>query len=149
MSEQEQPAAEDQSEIPCPVCKGEVLEELQEREVTFLGCHVCFGLFVQEENLAEYVARASEKDQVATAFRMLLEKALEGKASPSTRSCPCGKKLMRMGFGESPFVVIDRCPEGHGIWLDKRELKKMIRASRSHAAVEGLIAPMGDDDDDD
>ena len=51
-----------------------------------------------------------------------------------------------------PAARLDRCGH-HGVWLDKKELKKVIRSVRAHCAVIGLIAKFDDtgdyDDDDD
>ena len=55
--------------------------------------------------------------------------------------------MYRFGFGESPFVILDRCAH-HGVWLDRSELKKIVRASRAYAAAEGWLPAFDDDDDD-
>jgi Zn-finger nucleic acid-binding protein len=134
----------------CPACKEEKVEELEDRGIPFLGCTACFGLFATEDDLAAYVVDSSGSQEVGEAFDKLLEAALaEGPPRQGKRPCPrCQNPLGRLGFGESPFVILDRCAV-HGVWLDKKELKKVIRSSRAHAAVLGLIPQFQDDDDDD
>lgn len=150
MSDDPQTAEADAGEAqpaPCPKCKEVHLAELYERDVPFLGCTECYGLFVRSEDLHEYVVRATENKVIGEAFTSLLDRFMHGKLSSSARKCPiCDEPLLRGGFGESPFVIIDACKQD-GIWLDKKELKKILRASRGQAAAQGLIPKFDDDDD--
>ena len=135
----------------CPACKGEeTIEPLEDRGIPFLGCTACFGLFASDDDIASYVADAAGAPEVKEAFEALLGKALDdGPPTPGKRPCPvCQAPLGRLGFGESPFVILDRCAL-HGLWMDKKELKKIIRSSRAQAVVLGLIDRFDDDDDDD
>jgi Zn-finger nucleic acid-binding protein len=135
----------------CPACKKEdTVDVMEDRGVEFLGCGECFGLFVEEIGLQAYVSDSAGSDDIGKAFEDLLQKALDAKQpKPGARPCPvCAKPLCRMGFGESPFVILDRCGL-HGVWLDKKELKKVIRSSRAHATVMGLAPAFNDDDSDD
>lgn len=126
---------------PCPACKGATLEEVEDRGVAFLGCAACKGLFVANDGLAAYVADAVGAEAGRESYHALLATALEGRRSGSVRACPvCTAKLERFGFGDAPFVILDRCPE-HGLWLDRPELRKVVRASRARAAAQGLVAP--------
>ena len=113
----------------CPKCR-KPLEEILDQETPFLGCTTCFGLFVSELELEGYVRK--EKSEAGAAFATLLAKAVAArKAGPlGPRQCPvCGAGLARLGFGtDDQLVVIDRCAS-HGIWLDRTELKKVVRAS--------------------
>lgn len=132
----------------CPRCKEAQLEALEERGVPFRGCTACFGLFVTARDLHEYVVRATVP-AVGEAFTVLLDATLGGTSSASVRRCPdCGDPLQRLGFGEAPLVIIDMCMD-HGIWLDKKELTKVLRSSRAQAAKMGLTAPFVDDEEDD
>jgi Zn-finger nucleic acid-binding protein len=137
-------------ETTCPACKKEdTVDLMEDRGVEFLGCSQCFGLFVEEEGLHAYVSDSAGSDEIGKACAGLMQAALDAKQpKPGSRPCPvCKKPLCRMGFGESPFVILDRCGL-HGVWLDKKELKKVIRSSRAHAAVMGLAPPFNDDDGD-
>lgn len=130
----------------CPACSDHPeLHELEDREIPFLGCTTCFGLFVTEDNLREYVVDSTGCDKVAEAFDELMVTALAKQGGETKRVCPeCGDAMRRMGFGEAPFMILDRCQTGHGLWLDKKELKKAVRTSRARAVVLGLI-PAHDD----
>ena len=134
---------------PCPSCKDKSLAPIEEKEIAFLGCEDCFGLFVNVDDLGDYCVAATNQKSAKSAYEQLLEKAAEKPPRAGIRGCPvCGNKLNRFGFGESPFVILDRCHE-HGVWLDKKELKKVIRSCRAHSAVIGLIPRFSDGGDDD
>lgn len=127
------------AEQRCPGCKESTLEPVEDRGVAFLGCTACYGLFASEDDLAAYAADWAGQPGAAEAFRQLLTRSLQGGARTGIRACPvCAGKLQRLGFGEAPLVIIDRCPD-HGVWLDPKELKKLVRATRAFARVEGLI----------
>ena len=93
-----------------------------------------------------YVERAADSEEAGKAFDDLLKAARDGTVSQARRTCwSCGQRMQRFGFGESPFMILDRCAE-HGLWLDRSELKKVVRASRAHAAALGWMDPFDDDD---
>lgn len=138
----------------CPTCADRPpLESLQDRDVEFRGCTACFGLFVEADSLGQYVCNAAGSEDAAKAYDDLLVTALTKQGGPSKRVCPqCERPMRRLGFGEAPFMILERCEEGHGLWLDRKELKKVVRTSRAQAAVLGLILPPGggeEEDDDD
>ncbi len=130
----------------CPRCK-KPLEQVVDKDVVFLGCGTCFGLFVPDAALQTYVSRAATSEATVVAFTRLLAvaiaKAKEGDEL-TLRRCPtCDRPLDRLAFGGEPLVILDRCPE-HGVWLDRTELKKVVRSARKEAHPHSL-----DDDDDD
>jgi Zn-finger nucleic acid-binding protein len=135
----------------CPACADHPeLEELSDREVPFLGCTKCFGLFVKEDALGQYVCNAADSEQVGKSYDDLLLKAMGEQGGQGKRGCPeCSSPMRRFGFGEAPFMILDRCEHQHGLWLDKKELKKVVRASRAHAIVLGWAPPPGAEDEDD
>ncbi|MBL4849123.1 MAG: zf-TFIIB domain-containing protein [Planctomycetes bacterium] len=135
----------------CPVCPDHPdLEGLLDRDVEFRGCITCFGLFVHADALSQYVCNAVGDEDAVTAYDDLLVTALKKQGGPSKRVCPvCEEPMRRLGFGEAPFMILDRCENGHGLWLDKRELKKVVRTCRAQTAVLGLMPPPGREEDDD
>lgn len=68
-----------------------------------------------------------------------LESALDTPVSPAPtdRPCPrCPRKLRAVTLGTEPPVEVDRCPAGHGIWLDGGELGTIVKAlTRQEDAV--------------
>ncbi len=120
----------------CPRCEQVPLAAIEDQGVSFLGCSKCFGLFVSDPDLFVY-AEKSLSPRAFTSFAELHEKMQEGaKTVGHVRHCPrCRALLVRVTFGVAPIVVLDRCEE-HGIWLDKTELNKVLRAARSSAGLE-------------
>jgi len=122
---------EDQSDepgLPCPRCEASEMTLVEDKGCTFYGCSDCRGLFVNEESLPYYIEEAKDAT-TAAAFQSLWLQLLGTDGRPSVRRCPsCGDPLKRFAFGQEPVVAIDRC-ELHGVWLDHKELKKIIKAS--------------------
>lgn len=129
---------------PCPGCNQSTLEQVEDKGIPFTGCTSCFGLFCAEPRLRSYVEKAAGAVAAGDAFEALRRKACAGRVGRSVRRCPmCGVGLGRITFGESPVVVLDRCAL-HGIWLDRSELKKVVRASRAWGASQGLLPAFKD-----
>ncbi len=119
-------------DVVCPRCN-EALSAVEDQGVPFMGCTKCYGLFVTEPDLFTYVEKAATP-RVFASFVELHEGMLNGARSPgSMRHCPqCRARLERVTFGQNPLVLLDRCTE-HGIWLDRTELNKVLRAARAAA----------------
>ncbi|HSW58900.1 MAG TPA: zf-TFIIB domain-containing protein, partial [Dehalococcoidales bacterium] len=43
------------------------------------------------------------------------------------RRCPiCNQKMEKVWLGENPRVLIENCPQGHGLWFDGDELHQLL-----------------------
>jgi Zn-finger nucleic acid-binding protein len=125
---------------PCPACEGQALQQADHAGVPYLSCASCRGAFMRQVRLGEFVEASSGSVGARKAFWMLFKQAVEDDVpSPKgTRRCPiCRQRLDRFGFGESPFLIADRCDD-HGVWLDEEDLERVVRASRAAAAVHDL-----------
>lgn len=124
----------------CPACKDPRLALKADRGAAYSVCPDCAGLFVGESQLYKYIEAVTQDIGAAQAFVSLLEDALARDAPDGShlRACPvCRADLERFGFGEHPMSIADRCPQGHGLWLDDGDLSKVIRCSRAIATVDG------------
>jgi Zn-finger nucleic acid-binding protein len=132
--------------VTCPRCN-EALSAVDDQGVPFLGCTKCYGLFVTEPDLFTYVEKAASP-RVFASFVELHERMVnEAHSTGTVRHCPqCGAGLVRVTFGENPLVLLDRCAE-HGIWLDRTELNKVLRAARAAAGQRHDDAVDGKDDE--
>ena len=55
----------------------------------------------------------------------------------SQRRCPrCGSRLQILFLENERPIELDRCPLGHGLWLDKGEMKAVIFSFGNCAAGE-------------
>jgi len=118
----------------CPACQTVVLTAEEERGVPHLRCPSCAGVFFTVEDLARYVEREAGDPAASTAFWRLFKAAVRDDVpSDGIRHCVrCTATLDRLGFGEYPFAILDRCGE-HGLWLDSHDLPRIVRAARVNA----------------
>lgn len=97
------------------------------REWSVLLCPRCEGTFYDEAVLE---ALLSQPDLRISYLRPAL---LTNLASPHSAEidrqrvdCPvCQKEMERESYSEENSLLVDRCVEGHGIWLDDGELGQL------------------------
>jgi len=52
----------------------------------------------------------------------------EAPSQEKKRKCPiCGRKMKKTAIGGQPEILIDVCPEKHGLWFDGGEVARLIR----------------------
>lgn len=111
----------------CPVC-GVELREIGYEGVPIDICYKCRGVWLDKGELAEIIRR--EKQFTPSDFTEI--KAEEGKERVDKRELVtpipcviCAEPMERFIYQETSGIVIDSCPRGHGVWLDKGELEKI------------------------
>lgn len=117
----------------CPDCREPlIVYELEGVEIDH--CLSCLGTWLDAGELAMLTEIAGVEPG---AMSRALENAKDGPRA--RRRCPrCGKKLRIIHIGNDPPVELDRCPRGHGLWLDAGEMEAVIR---SHSeGEEGSVA---------
>ena len=108
----------------CPVCH-EPLIAYQLDGIEIDHCLSCLGTWLDAGELEQIGARAGASDDL---LERATEVSREGKRT--RRRCPRGPhRLREIRMGEDPAVVVDRCPRGHGLWLDRGELRAVIAGS--------------------
>jgi len=112
--------------VVCPRCKG----GLRSRAVgtaAVVECSSCGGLWLSAADLE----RICEKADVEGLVRQHMSQERPTVPELSTRGpaylpCPtCGDLMVRRNFGTRSGVLIDMC-RGHGVWLDHRELERVL-----------------------
>jgi Zn-finger nucleic acid-binding protein len=122
---------------PCPACREVGLRPEEHRGVTWLACPECEGVFVTEGDMATYIERRTQSQAIAHAFLKTLRESIlqDHEDAVRLRRCVrCDEELERMGFGEHPFSIIDRCAD-HGLWLDDGDFDKVVRQARADARL--------------
>jgi len=115
----------------CPACKAEMFVlEFERVEIDY--CPECRGVWLDSGELELIGERAGAlQGDLLSALD-----AQEGKRPPrpERRRCPICRKTMRQTKtrGENP-IVLDRCPVRHGIWFDRGELQRLVRAAGAKA----------------
>lgn len=115
--------------MQCPVDGSDLVSERYEGVVDVDRCSTCQGLWlapgeletIQDTRANDYSAElATIPNTVAKAYAMAHAK-LEG-----TRDCPvCSSELLKVEYARSSQVMVDKCTNGHGLWLDPGELKEL------------------------
>jgi len=115
----------------CPAC-GQHLDRYSVFSMEFEGCPKCHGMWLVKDELRRLKNRTAEgrlhwlNDEIDN-----IEKAA---VIPTARSCvKCdGRKLLSVVFGKSS-VVIDWCPQCHGMWLDRGEFDSIVEYLNAEA----------------
>jgi Zn-finger nucleic acid-binding protein len=112
---------------------------LEHQKVEIDYCLLCEGVWLDAGELERlYEDETAFQNLVATGRE--IEKSVEKK-----RRCPiCGKKMDKVEVGTADKVLYDRCPRGHGLWLDKGELDAIVRIGHPAAAGSIMQGFLGD-----
>jgi hypothetical protein len=66
------------------------------------------------------------------------QRYLAGSGSPTARPCPVCTKPMRESAFRGTDILVDACTLGHGLWLDRGELRRIIRTGAHRERVPAL-----------
>ena len=116
----------------CPDCREPlVVFELEGVEID--RCVDCQGTWLDAGELELIVELAGITPGEVTAA----VQAADGRRGE--RRCPrCNRKMRVITIGAEAPVEVDRCPIGHGLWLDAGELRAVVRAFSG--GEEGAVA---------
>lgn len=88
-------------------------------------CASCSGLWLHKgelEAILEAHRRAGQKDDPREESGLAAYRVADERRERAF-SCPaCGTEMERREYGMTSQVLVDTCPQGCGIWLDKGEL---------------------------
>lgn len=104
----------------CPVCKDPMIVlELDEVEIDY--CASCEGIWLDGGELEILLQSSSAKDGFLDSFQR------DDAAAEKARRCPiCDKRMEKALYAGERTIRLDRCRGGHGIWLDKGELRDVL-----------------------
>ncbi len=119
----------DQTADTCPVC-GQNLFVYSVFSMSFEGCAKCKGIWLIKDELRKLKNKVNDgsmrwlNDEIAD-----MEKT---NARVTDRSCVKCKstKMVSVLFGKSS-VIVDWCPQCHGVWLDKGEFEAITAYLRN------------------
>jgi Zn-finger nucleic acid-binding protein len=115
----------------CPRDGAELTARIYEANIEIDECPTCKGTFLDQGEL-ESIQAAVEKDHRGEmAFpvdSVRAEMAAEREEALPLVDCPkCSATMERRRYGLGSQTVIDACPQGHGLWLDRGELEELER----------------------
>ena len=124
----------------CPRCRSEpIVVETEGVELDW--CPSCGGVWFDAGEIE--VLLACERP-----IEAVLGPAPAGAPEPKLRCPRCSRTLDKVGLGE---VVLDSCPDNHGIWFDAGELTSLADAAKTEearAVLAHVIATFGKKGDD-
>lgn len=119
----------------CPIDKTP-LETHTVHDIQVEECPECKGLWFKADEMRK-AKDATDPDLRWLDFDLWSDSdALS--AEWSSRKCPyCGHTMMRIAYDHTG-VIVDYCPDGHGIWLDKGEFQAIIEALEKEVATKNV-----------
>lgn len=127
----------------CPADGAQLTERRYEDDIRVDLCPACRGAWLDPGEL-EAIEEAHERDHAEELGRMVdlgyNAYELARQKSGRTLRCPrCGAEMEAREYARCSQVMIDVCPEDHGIWLDRGELEALeIFFERSRAETRAL-----------
>jgi len=133
--------------MKCPACrKLMIVVEHEKIELDF--CLNCSGVWFDVGELG-LLLETMELEGDHVSLDSILTSP-EAKSAEKKRRCPiCGSKMKKSTVGHEPEVLIDACPNGHGLWFDSGEVGQLITQLPDKAPDESdsqgrLIAFLGE-----
>lgn len=104
----------------CPVCSQPlIILELHEIEIDY--CTNCHGIWLDEGELEILLNDAEGKEEFFNSF------SIEKNTDEKRIKCPlCSKKMLKVSCGNKEKIIIDECPDKHGLWFNKGELQNVV-----------------------
>ncbi|MBN2211556.1 MAG: zf-TFIIB domain-containing protein, partial [Sedimentisphaerales bacterium] len=105
----------------CPACQEPMIVlELDEVEIDY--CTVCNGVWLDGGELEVLLG---DEDQAKKLLKSFSEDRI---TTETSRRCPlCRKKMKKVRVGaDKDAPLIDKCPQGEGLWFDQGELATVI-----------------------
>ncbi len=126
----------------CPACKSAMLV-VEYHNIELDHCNSCKGVWLDAHEL-ELLLQAHSFEETKAFLDDILSSE-EAASSEKKRGCPiCGHKMRKIAIGRQPAIVIDVCPDDHGMWFDGGEVNQLMRhlareRPQSHDSRERVI----------
>jgi Zn-finger nucleic acid-binding protein len=120
----------------CPACKKDmIVVEYNNIELDY--CNDCHGVWFDSTEL-ELLLKSMSLDSRNLILEDMLNSS-ETMSKEKKRKCPiCRRKMKKTIVGDHPGVLIDVCPQGHGLWFDGGEVTQLLKhLTRKQAVGQG------------
>ncbi|NOY82914.1 MAG: zf-TFIIB domain-containing protein [Kiritimatiellaeota bacterium] len=122
--------------MKCPTCQAEMIV-VEHADIELDYCVECEGIWFDSSEL-ELLFQTFDLDEEADLDR--LTRPAEAGVAESARRCPlCPRKMEKVRMGTDPGILIDRCPNGDGLWFDGGELGRVIQLVLDSPGSEGKV----------
>ena len=103
----------------CPNCDAELIV-VERDKIELDWCPKCFGFWFDADEWQLLCIKEKEHDPFC-------QEAV--KSAEKSRKCPvCGKTMEKINI---EGILLDRCPNFHGIWFDKGEVSSLVNKATS------------------
>lgn len=111
----------------CPRCHLS-MNATTHREWSVLLCPRCEGTLYNEATLEELLQQPDLRlSFLRPALLCNLASPHPAETDRTRIPCPeCHEVMDREGYSKGSAILVDRCPSGHGIWLDDGELGQLF-----------------------
>ncbi len=113
--------------MKCVRCQQQLSRVVYE-EVEIDKCVSCGGIWLDDGELAKIVGATIEifSQSLITKTLNTVSKGVPQSEKDSVERCPkCSQEMKALNYAYQSGVVIDSCPNSHGIWVDSGELEKV------------------------
>jgi len=129
--------------MKCPRCNS-ILQSIEYDGQTVEVCPGCKGewLFAGElQKIADHHDEVFTQEEIASLDAVNTEKFTGEKDDHDELNCPCCENVQmeHFNYGDTSGIILHKCTECGGIWMDKDELKKI------EELVDGWKADLGQD----
>ncbi|QCX39478.1 hypothetical protein FF125_13905 [Aureibaculum algae] len=115
--------------MKCPIDGSELEKRMHENTVEVDACNKCGGVWLDANELEKIqdVKINDYKEELARIPDYVGKSILMAKSKDQPLlNCPkCDREMERREYGYCSQIYIDSCVNGHGVWLDKSELKDL------------------------
>jgi Zn-finger nucleic acid-binding protein len=111
----------------CPKCNIPLEANIYE-DIEIDKCNQCQGSWLDDGEIVK-IAQTKEETFDPKLIRETLGQGFTGIPQNEQHivvNCPkCQSAMMPINYDYSSGIILDRCPQGHGLWLDGSELEKV------------------------
>ena len=109
----------------CPACKKDMLV-VEYNNIELDYCNDCHGVWFDSTEL-ELLLKSVNLDSQNLLLNDIL-KSSEAMTQEKKRRCLiCRQKMKKTTIGENPGVLVDVCPQGHGLLFDGGEVAQLLK----------------------
>ncbi len=110
--------------MKCPVCKVDLIV-VERHKIELDYCISCKGFWFDSGEL-KLLSETLNLNLLNEIKETIIDDSTEHK-----RICPlCDKTMNKIRIGENSNILLDKCPDGQGIWFDWGELSKITNQNK-------------------
>jgi Zn-finger nucleic acid-binding protein len=115
--------------MKCPRDGSSLETKTYEAKIEVDACATCGGMWLDKGEL-EAIQETRERDygKVLDNVSDTVKRSINDVAqleTPPIACLKCGAEMDTREYGYCSQIIIDTCPEGHGLWLDAGEIKAL------------------------